>query len=485
MLFERLAPWVRPAAYLGRNPITLTGAVLTTASAFTIVSFWVFEIVLGGGAATYPYAGIVFFLILPGIFVFGLVLMPLGGFLRRRRLRARGELPEEYPRIDLNHPQLRRATMLVGIFTFINVVIFTTASYRGAQYMDSVQFCGQTCHTVMQPEYTAYSNSPHSRVACVECHIGPGASWFVRSKLSGTRQVFAVAFHDYPKPIPSPVEQLRPARATCEQCHWPQKFEGNFMLVKTEYSPDQSNTPLTTVLEMKVGGRNADGMIGIHGHHLDPGVQIAYIATDGKRQVIPQVTYTDPDGKTTVFNSTDTKPTAEELARGEHRIMDCMDCHNRPTHTFQLPDRALDEAISERYISADLPFIKKEALETLKLNYPSRDAGRTRIEDTLRKYYQSNFPDVVAKDGSKLEAAIQAVQGIYMRNVFPEMDITWGTYLNNLGHTDWPGCFRCHDGNHTSVDGKTIPNDCDTCHEVLAIQESNPKVLQELGMKQE
>lgn len=484
MRFDRMAPWVRPAAYLGRNPITLTGAVLTTASALTIISFWVFEIMLGGGAATYPYAGIVFFLILPSIFVFGLILMPVGGLLRRRRLRKRGELPEEYPRIDLNQPPLRRAVVLVGAFTFLNVVIFTTASYRGTQYMDSVQFCGQTCHSVMQPEFTAYSNSPHSRVACVDCHIGPGASWFVRSKLSGVRQVFAVAFHDYPKPIPSPVLQLRPARATCEQCHWPQRFEGNIMLVRTEYSPDRANTPLTTVLAMKVGGRNADGMIGIHGHHLDPGVQITYIATDRKRQVIPQVTYTDPDGKTTIYNSTDEKPTAAELARGEHRVMDCMDCHNRPTHKFQLPDQALDTAIAEHYISADLPFIKKEALEALKTDYPSREVASSRIAETLRNFYRTNYPDVVAKDSAKLDAAIQAVQGIYMRNVFPEMDITWGTYPDNLGHVNSPGCFRCHDGNHASADGKTIPNDCDTCHDVLAMQESNPKILQELGMKQ-
>lgn len=483
MPFDRLSPWVRPAAYLGRNPITLTGAVLTTASAITIVAFWVFEIMLGGGAATYPYAGIVFFLILPGIFVFGLILMPVGGLWRRHRLRSRGELPEAYPRIDLNHPSLRRAAVLVGIATFINVVIFTTASYRGTQYMDSVRFCGQTCHTVMQPEFTAYSNSPHSRVACVECHIGPGASWFVRSKLSGVRQVFAVAFHNYPKPIPSPVEQLRPARATCEQCHWPQRFEGNIMLVRTEYSPDQANTPLTTVLAMKVGGRNADGMIGIHGHHLDPGVEITYISTDGKRQVIPQVTYTDPEGKATVYNSTDIKPTTAELARGEHRIMDCMDCHNRPTHTFQLPDQALDQAMSEHYISSDLPFIKKESLEALQANYPSQDVAKERIAETLKNYYQSNFPDAVAKENAKLEETIQAVQGIYLRNVFPQMDVKWGSYPDNLGHTNWPGCFRCHDGNHVSADGKTIPNDCDTCHDILAMQESNPKIIQELGMK--
>jgi nitrate/TMAO reductase-like tetraheme cytochrome c subunit len=481
--FDRFTAWLRPIAYLGQNPITLAGAVLTTTSAITVISFWVFEIMLGGGAVAYPYAGILFFLILPAIFVLGLILIPLGSWMRRRSLRARGELPAEYPRIDFNEPLLRRATGLVGIATFINVVIFTTATYRGAQYMDSVAFCGTTCHTVMQPEYAAYRNSPHSRVACVECHIGPGASWFVRSKLSGVRQVFAVAFHDYPKPIPSPVEQLRPARATCEQCHWPQRFSGNVLLVLTEFSTDEANTPLTTVLSMKVGGTNARGMVGIHGHHLDPGVKINYIATDTKRQVIPQVTYSAPDGQTTVFNDSTAKITPEQLARGEHRVMDCMDCHNRPTHTFQLPDQALDQAMSEHYISADLPYIKKEALEVLKTNYPDRQTARVKIADSLRNFYERNYPQVASTEDAKLTAAIEAVQGIYLRNVFPQMDVTWGTYPDNLGHMNWPGCFRCHDGNHVSADGKAIPNDCDTCHDILAMQEKNPKILADLGLK--
>jgi nitrate/TMAO reductase-like tetraheme cytochrome c subunit len=483
MRADRLALWVRPLAYLGRNPITLTGVVLTTTSAITMITYWVFEIMIGGGADRYPYAGIVLFLALPAVFILGLILIPIGGLWRRAQLRRRGELPAVYPRVDLADPLFRRAVILIGVATFLNVVIFTTAAYRGTQYMDSVQFCGATCHTVMQPEYTAYLNSPHSRVACVDCHIGPGASWFVKSKVSGVKQVFAVAFHDYPRPIPSPVQELRPARATCEQCHWPQRFEGNPLLILTHYAPDKDNTSTTTILMMKVGGQSVQGMVGIHGHHLDPGVKITYIATDEKRQVIPQVTYTDPSGKITVFTSTDTKVTPEELARGEHRIMDCMDCHNRPTHTFQLPDRALDQAISQQRISTNLPFIKKEALEALKANYPNRDAAREQIAQTLRNFYGANYPQVVKSQGAELEASIKAVQAIYLRNVFPEMDVTWGTYPNNLGHLDWPGCFRCHDGSHVTADGKTtIPNDCDTCHNILAADEHNPKILGELGM---
>ena len=482
-LFDRLVSWIRPAAYLGQNWISLVGAVLTTTSAITMLAFWLFEVMVGGGAETYPYAGIILFLILPALFVLGLVLMPLGAWVRRRRLRASGDLPAAYPQVDLNDAHLRKAVSLVGYATFANILIFTIASYRGVQYMDSVRFCGTTCHTVMQPEYTAYLNSSHSRVACADCHIGSGASWFVRSKVSGTKQVFAVAFHDYPTPIPSPVESLRPARGTCEECHWPQRFVGNPILIKTHYADDKDNTPATTVMVMKVGGQDSQGILGIHGHHMAPGVQITYIATDDKRQVIPQVTYRDSTGKTVVYNSTDAKPTAEQLAKGEHRLMDCMDCHNRPTHTFQLPGNALDEVMAQGGISTTLPFIKKQALAALQTEYPDRDTATQRIAQTLRTFYTTNYPQVASSQGAQIDAAVAATQSIYLRNVFPEMKVTWGTYINDIGHTDYPGCFRCHDGNHVSADGQMIPNDCDTCHHLLAVGEQNPKILSDLGLK--
>jgi nitrate/TMAO reductase-like tetraheme cytochrome c subunit len=415
-----------------------------------MIAFWIFEIVIGGGAVTYPYAGIIFFLALPGVFVIGLIIMPIGAWWRHHTLHARGELPAAYPQIDFNNPGFRKAFSLVAYATIVNIVLFTVASYRGVQYMDSVRFCGATCHTVMQPEYTAYLNSPHSRVACVQCHIGEGASWFVRSKVSGVKQVFAVMFDDYPRPIPSPVTSLRPARATCEQCHWPQRFLGNPILVINHYAEDKDNTSSTTILVMKVGGQTGDEMQGIHGHHLDPGVRITYVAIDKKRQVIPQVTYTDPSGK---------------------------------THTFQLPGDALDDAMSRGLIGTDLPFIKKQALAALKVKYPDRQTAEKQIAETLKNFYQANYPNVVASQGAQLEAAIHEVQLIYSRNVFPKMDVTWGTYTNDLGHMNWPGCFRCHDGSHVSNDGKTIPNDCDTCHHILAMDEHNPKILSDLGVK--
>ena len=223
-LRERVQDWLQPIYFLAQNPITLIGTVVTMSTALTTISFWFYEIFLPG--PPHPYIGLLVFLILPGIFVLGLLLIPLGIWLRRRSLLARGELPTIFPAVDLSLPVVRRTVEYVMAATLLNLLIIGTASYRGVEYMDSVNFCGKTCHTVMDPEFTAYQNSPHSRVACVDCHIGPGAGWFVRSKLSGLRQVVAVTFHTYSRPIPSPVKYLRPARETCEQCHWPQRFTG-------------------------------------------------------------------------------------------------------------------------------------------------------------------------------------------------------------------------------------------------------------------
>ncbi len=480
-LRERFRDWLEPIYFLGQNPISLTGAVITTSTALTTIAFWFYDIFLPG--PPHPYVGLLVFLILPGVFIFGLLLIPIGVWIQRRKLHAAGELPSTFPAIDLKLPIVRRTLEYVAAATVLNLLIVATASYRGVEYMDSTNFCGKTCHTVMEPEYTAYQNSPHSRVACVECHIGPGAGWFVRSKLSGLRQVVAVTLHTYSRPIPSPVKYLRPARETCEQCHWPQRFTGDKFLVNTSYKDDEKNTPQTDVLLLNVGGRTWKGSVGIHGHHLTEGARIRYISTDNERQTIPVVDYTDDQGKTTEYVSTDSKATKDQLDKGEHRVMDCVDCHNRPTHAFDLPENAVDKEISSGHISAELPYIKKKAVEVLKVNYSARDVAERSIKAELNNFYRTNYADIYQTRRTLVEQAEQGVANIYLRNVFPDMRLTWGSHPNNLGHNDSPGCFRCHDGSHTSADGKTITNDCSACHQVLAMGEENPKVLTDLGLK--
>jgi hypothetical protein len=478
---ETIRSWARLLYFLGQNPITLAGAVLTTSSAATLIAFWFYDFLLPG--PPHPYIGILLFLILPGVFLLGLVLIPIGILLRRRRLLAKGELLDIYPEINLRQPLVRQGFVLVGMATFLNIIIFGTASFRGVAYMDSTQFCGQTCHTVMEPEFAAYQGSPHAHVNCVECHIGPGAGWFVRSKLSGVRQVFAVTFHTYSRPIHAPVKFLRPARETCEQCHWPQRFTGDKFVVKTTYKDDEKNTPQTTVFLLKVGGRTWQGAVGIHGRHLDEGARIRYISIDDQRQVIPVVYYTDDKGKTVEYVSSDIQATKQQLDAGEHRSMDCVDCHNRPTHAFELPESAVNKQMAAGFISPELPFIRKKSVELLKADYPDRETARHRIVDGVNSFYHTNYPTVYDSRRALVEQSAGNLANIYLRNVFPEMKMTWGVHPNNLGHNDFPGCFRCHDGSHVSADGQVISNDCAACHNLLAVEEQNPKVLADLAMK--
>ena len=475
------SPRVRTAVYLGQNRFTEAGVVLTTSAAVTLIAFWIYLIVQA--RPVHPYTGIVFFLILPGVFVLGLVLIPIGIWQRFRKLRAKGELPAEYPKVDLRSPFLRRAVVLVGALTFANFAIMGAASYKGVEYMDSAQFCGQTCHTVMEPEYAAYVDSPHSRVSCVECHIGPGAPWFVKAKISGVRQVFAVALKTYSKPIPSPVHDLRPARDTCEHCHWPQKFTGDKFLVRTKYADDEKNTPSTSVLLLKIGGRTAEGLVGIHGRHLSDAERIEYVSTDGRRQVIPLVTYVDDAGKKVEYVSTDAKLTTEQLANAERRKMDCMDCHNRPTHAFDMPDRAVDKAMTRG------PHQHEAALRQAR----GRRGPEGRPTPTAPRRPRRSPPRSATSTGAStrrssrttgaaVETAAEKVKAIYLRNIFPEMGVTWGSHPNNIGHEDFLGCFRCHDGKHKSADGKVITDDCEACHQVLALEEEQPKILADLGL---
>ncbi len=477
-LIEVLLSRVRSVVFLARNWVSMLGAALTSAAGIALVTFWTADALRAHGL---PYSGILLFLVFPAAFVLGLLLMPLGVLLRYRRLRRRGELPVDYPRVDLNDPLLRRAALIVGGLTVANLGIVGTASYRGAHYMDSTEFCGTACHAIMTPEYTAYQDSPHSRVACVACHIGPGASWAVRAKIDGTRQVIAMLRKTYSRPIPSPVHHLRPARETCEQCHWPQKFHGDKLVVRKKYASDAGNTLAVSVLVLKIGGRDTRGVSGIHGRHLDTASRITYTTTDPKRQVIPRVSYVDDAGHTVEYVSSAVK--SEPGAERETRAMDCVDCHNRPTHAYELPERAVDREMAAGTISPTLPWVKKQAVALLRAEYPDRETAFKRIHEGLTEFYRSHHAPVYQAQRAQVEEAARRVVAIYARNVFPEMRLTWGTHPDNVGHEDFLGCFRCHDDEHKSADGKVISQDCNACHAVLAMEETNPKILTELGLQ--
>jgi hypothetical protein len=448
-------------AGLFRHPLSAVGAWVTTLAGLLFLTFLLLDVL---GFSANPYLGIVAFLITPVFFVVGLLLIPIGSWLIGRRQRSGAPVPAaEWPRIDLNVPRQRKLAAVVLLATAANLVIVALSAYRGVAYIDSVAFCGQVCHSVMEPEYVAYQDGPHSRVTCVQCHIGPGAPWFVRSKLSGTRQVFAVAFQTYSKPIPMPVINLRPARDTCEQCHWPEKFHGDQIVEVRSYASDETNTESATTLRLHVGGLTPRSGIttGIH-WHVDPGNVVEYVALDRSRQTIGQVTRRDRQGRIVREWFAD-GVTRDQVAGLERRRMDCIDCHNRPTHPFATSaDRAVDLALGRAEISRDLPWIKREAVAALSESYASRDEALAAIASRLSAFYQSS----TSRPQADVDRAIRAVQRLYACNVFPAMGVGWGTHINNLGHTDAPGCFRCHDETHRSSDQRPISQDCSLCHTI-------------------
>ncbi len=443
-----------------RNPLTMFGGWLATVSALLFLVVFFADLF---GLPTNPYMGIVAFLVLPGLFVAGLVLIPVGVYLARRREQlAKAAVVLTWPVLDLNRAHTRNIAAVLVFLTFLNVIVISLAAFRGVEYMDSPQFCGQVCHTVMQPEFTAYRNGPHARVHCVACHIGPGAPWFVKSKLSGTRQLFAVALKTYPEPIPSPVQNLRPARDTCEQCHWPEKFTGDIVKPVREFADDEANTPSTTTLRLHIGsGSESLGAHGIH-WHMAPSTRVTYITTDPKRQTIVYVEVEDRNGVRT-FRADGV--TDEQLKKGERRQMDCMDCHNRPSHRFDAtPEHAVDDAMSTGLIPQTLPFVRREAVAALKTVYPSQDAAAAGIAKRLSSFFDQQLGSQAGTWKADVAKAIASTEAIYRRNVFPTMNVAWGTYPNNIGHVDLTGCFRCHDDAKKTRDGRVIKQDCELCH---------------------
>ena len=444
-----------------RHPLSVAGVALATVGALLFLTFFVIDLL---GYHFGPYAGLLFFFLFPAIFVAGLILIPVGGWLQRRK--GAGAATAAWPRLDLNEPRQRRWTFFVLIATIVNIVIISLAAYSGVEYMETTSFCGQVCHDVMEPEFTAHQDAPHSNVPCVKCHVGPGAQGFVKAKMAGTRQLVGVILGNYARPVPSPPHNLVDARDTCERCHWPEKSHGDKIKVMREYAEDETNTETATTMDIHVGGGSERLGIatGIH-WHMNIANRVEYITTDAKREVIPWVRVTDRQGNVREYVVDGAKP--EDLAKGERRTMECMDCHNRPSHTFDpTPEKAVDRRLASGEMPRTLPFVRREAVAAVKEKYETTDAAQAAIARRLTEFYQKQYPDIYATRRTEVDRAISAAQRAYGRNIFPRMNITWGTYANNIGHMDFPGCFRCHDDNHKTKDGKAIGQDCELCHKM-------------------
>ena len=448
---------------LYRNTVSYFGGLIILISLVLILLFLLLNFSL---KAPSPYIGILTYLIFPAFLTLGILIFLYGSLResrRRRRLGVEKILP--YPKLDLNDPhQRKRFTFFLTGGSLLGI-LFAFVNYNAYLFTDSNTFCGKLCHQVMKPENTAYLNGPHARVHCVECHVGSGVSWYVKSKISGVPQVFATLFRTYSTPIPVPLKNLRPSRETCEECHWPEKFYGAQLIQNPYFHYDERNTPEQISLLARTGGGtpNLGENAGIH-WHMTINNQVYFRAKDRQLQNIPWIKVVRSDGFVMIYKDKEAKITDEELNNLPLNFMDCMDCHNRPSHIFFPPETAVDQAMAGGNISPKLPWIKKLALDALVKNYGDRQDVNEAIRQFIEAYYSKNFPDVLKNQKVQADQAINAIIAIYDRNVFSTMKVNWTTYPNNIGHRNWPGCFRCHNDRHVSQTGKVLTSSCPVCH---------------------
>jgi len=445
------------------NWISIIGTAIAIVSLSIIAFLFAFDLVRSHAS---PYFGIITYMILPVGVILGLILIPVGMLIERRRRRIEVKPLPSRLTIDFTNHSHRNAVIGFLVLTAIFLIGTAVGSYQAYHYTETVDFCGRVCHSIMDPEYTTYQNSPHARVTCTDCHVGEGASWFVKSKLSGAYQVYAAVANVYPKPIPTPIENLRPARETCEQCHWPAKFYGKREKEIHRYQADEGNTRWTYDLLINIGGQEYPGTqhSGIHWHIAN---QVEYIARDTARQDIPWVRVTYEDGSQETYNSMWEPLPDTVIAASEKRTMTCIDCHNRPTHIFRSPIQLVDEAIYAGDISPQLPYIKQQAVYALRYDYSRKDSALLSIEQRIRSFYRENYPNVTDTLRAEINQAIATLETAYSENFFPGMNVRWDTHYDNIGHSKFLGCYRCHNGNMANEGGETITHTCNACHTIM------------------
>lgn len=449
-----------------RHPLAAVGGALLVAGGALFVVLLMIDLT---AASDNPYRALVTFIGAPFIITVGAVLLAISIFLQVRQARKEGRKVRFSLSIDPSDPAyVRNLWLFLGLSAVLILVVAYSGS-RAYDATDSVAFCGETCHEVMEPQFVTYHNSPHAKVPCVDCHIGPGASFYVKSKLDGIRQLWATALNTYSKPIETPVENLRPAQETCEECHWPAQFYGEKMLTRVYYRTDEENSPWTIKMLMKIGGGNprTGRAEGIHWHMIGKN-RIEYVAADRKRQEIIWIRMVDENGDTLIYTDPGTDPPGFDDPETEIRRFDCMDCHNRPSHRFEPPATSINLAIANREISPELPYIREVGLELLNTEYGDRESAHDAIPNGLKQYYRESYPEIMDQRGDLVESAAQSLLDIYDRNFFPYMNTDYRVRENNLSHFVNNGCFRCHDEVKENQQGQTISADCSTCHVIVA-----------------
>jgi hypothetical protein len=450
-----------------KNWLTIIGSIIAGINLLLIILLFIISTIFDQGSTN---LGLFIYIILPGFMIFGLLMIPIGMFIERNRIfKSLVHEVARLPRIDLNDQSHRNAFIIFTITTIIILFLSTLGSFKAYHITESVEFCGTLCHQVMQPEHTAYMNSPHANVSCVECHVGSGASWYVKSKLSGLHQVYAVLANSYPRPIGTPLHDLRPARETCEKCHWPQKFYARTLWTKKYFLADSLNTEWDIMLQMKTGPEYSGLGLreGIH-WHINPSVNIEYISENDKRENITYVKYTNKStGEVTVYRNNDNPVSDSLISASSTRTMDCIDCHNRPSHNYNSPTVYFDKVMLTGEVSKNIPFFKKVTMGILRETFSNNDSALLKIKESITGFYKSGYNDFYSNNKDLIDNSVVTIQKAFSQNTFPRMKVSYDNYPEHIGHLESDGCFRCHNGTFKADNGRIITRDCNLCHTIV------------------
>jgi hypothetical protein len=412
-----------------------------------------------------PYADIIIFMVLPAFVLCGLILLIAGIVRERRRERSRTGGHRRPLVIDFNQPTHRAAVVFFSTAFLLLTLLYAFAGYKTFEYTESDTFCSKICHAVMGPEERAHHFNPHANVSCSGCHVGEGAGYFVAAKLKGTRQLYQVVTKTYRSPIPVPVEDLRPSRDICEGCHGPKYSITENLQRRVYYLSDDRNTPwaIGLLLNMGTSRITTDRPPMMHWHYA-VAKEIEYATADPARATIPWVRAVSYDGKETIYYAKDAKTGAQVPQGAEKRLMDCIDCHNRAGHGYFPGQRIANVLLFTGVLDPSLPGIKGITVKALEAVYGSTGEGRDGISKTIAAFYEKSHPDIWTKRQDDIRRMIGELQNVYERNYDPHMKVIWKNFPDHRGHLYSPGCFRCHDGNHVSSDGKVLSKDCNLCH---------------------
>ncbi len=462
--------------YSANNWMSAIGSIVALVSFSMFLFLLAITIFLDQGSS---YLGLFIYIVLPIFLIIGLTLIPIGMIIKiRKEKKEKTKDRMRWLEVNLNNPRHRNAFFIFSACTAIFLFFTSIGSYEAFHFTESTEFCGKLCHNVMEPEFVAYQNSPHARIKCAECHIGSGADWYVKSKLSGLYQLYAVLSNSFPRPIPTPIADLRPAKETCEKCHWPEKFYSRQLITEKHFLADEQNTEWDINLQMKIGPNySAMGLAeGIH-WHINSDIKIEYIAGSDDREQIPWIKYTNLKTNKSIIYTDDEFPLDQTtIESSEIRIMDCMDCHNRPSHKYYTPTHYIDNLMTSGKLPRDIPNLKLIAMEVLNVEYESKDSAMFKISKGIKEYYESGYPEIVKKNPELLNNIVSTIQAEFNKNAFPEMKVNWKAYPDHISHVETNGCFRCHDNKHKSENDEIIRKDCNLCHSIVA--QGNPDSLQ-------